>query len=548
MIGKTTLWRHPGHLIWIFAAYIPLLWEMVIPFTGDQKTYISIAMEMRQRGEWLQPFLFGEPNYLKPPLQYWITLLSWETLGFNPFATFLPGVLALVGTAWFLGEIASLLGERRWYVNSGLWFAATLGAMTYGLSAQMDIYVCLFYAASWWAGLKFIDEREDSERKVKWLYIAFMIAGLSSLVKSPLYSAFWVLGYLIYLFFSGEWLLFKNRHLYLAWISGMIAGLLWFFALYLRDGERFWAQYILQEQVNKGSNGGTLANLWVPLLYMAFPLTLLIFTAIRSAWMGRRTAGVLRFVAAWSLPPALFFSIFPYRTSLYLFILVPALAVLVDWGCFRANRTRTFLWLARATGFLMMFGLSLIGFILYRFEYIEAWLFLAFCFTGIVSAGVLWFGYMRLFTLAGLMAVFFFRVGSTELARGDRDGLIAALGKPEPYQGAMLDETRDIWHEVGLLSVSMSSPMKRLFDYDDIVEHLEAGGVLVLSDGQAEKYRVTLDNSFQSRAKSLEWKPWRRFKRRQKIPFREVLIGGKASVPEFDSMVSREYVVVRRRE
>ena len=49
MTGKTTLWRHPGHLIWILAAYVPLLWEMMIPFTGDQKTYIAIAMEMRER-------------------------------------------------------------------------------------------------------------------------------------------------------------------------------------------------------------------------------------------------------------------------------------------------------------------------------------------------------------------------------------------------------------------------------------------------------------------------------------------------------------------
>jgi 4-amino-4-deoxy-L-arabinose transferase-like glycosyltransferase len=546
MIGKTTLWRHPGHLIWILAAYIPLLWEMVIPFTGDQKTYIAIAMEMRQRGEWLQPFLFGEPNYLKPPLQYWITLLSWQGLGFNPFATFFPGVLALVGTSWLLGEIASLLGERRWHVNSGLWYAGTLGAMTYALSAQMDIYVCLFYAASWWAGLKFLDEREDSKRKVRWLYIAFIIAGLSSLVKSPLYSVLWVFGYLIYLFISGEWLLFKNRHLYLGWLAGVVTGLLWYVALYLRDGDRFWAQFVLQEQVNKGSNGGTLANLWVPLLYMAFPLTLLIFTAIRSAWMGRRTASVLRFVTAWCIPPALFFSIFPYRTSLYLFILVPALAVLVDWGCFRANRTRTFLWLARATGFLMCVGLCLVGLVLYRFEFIQAWLFLAFCFTGIASAIVLWYGYMRLFTIVALTAVFFFRVGSTELARGDRDGLIAALGQTAPYQGAMLDEGRDIWHEIGLLSVSVSSPMKRLFGFDDIVEHLESDGVLILSDGQAEKYRVTLDNAFQARGRSLEWKPWKRFKRRQKIPFREVLIGGRASVPEFDSMITREFVVVRR--
>jgi 4-amino-4-deoxy-L-arabinose transferase-like glycosyltransferase len=545
MIGKTTLWRHPGHLIWILAAYIPMLWEMVIPFTGDQKTYIAIAMEMRERGEWLQPLLFGEPNYLKPPFQYWMTLLSWDAFGFNVFATFLPGVLALVGTAWLLNEIASLLGERRWYVNSGLWFAATAGAMTYALSAQMDIYVCLFYAGAWWAGLKFLEETDDAKRQVRWLYAAFAIAGLSSLLKSPLYAAFWVSGYLIYLFISGEWLLFKNKHLYLAWLAGTLVGLLWFIALIVRDGSLFWQQYVLHEQFQKGSNGGTLASLWVPLLYMAFPFTLLLFTAIRSAWMGRRTAGILRFVVAWSLPPALFFSVFPYRTSLYLFILVPALSVLVDWGCFRANQTRTFRWLARATGFVMAIGLSALGFALYRFEFIAPWLFLALAFTGIASAFVLWFGWMRVFTITALFAVLFFRIGSAEVAKSDRAGLIALMGNPAPYVGAMLDEDRDIWNEVGLLSVSIGSPMKRLFDYDDVVEHLDDHGILILSDEQADKYRLTLDHVFAEKNQHLDWKPWKRFKRRQKIPFREVILEGKGSVPEFDALLTREYSVVR---
>ncbi|MBS1962618.1 MAG: glycosyltransferase family 39 protein [Bdellovibrionales bacterium] len=543
MIGKTTLWRHPGHLVWILAAYVPLLGRMMVPFTGDQKTYIAIAMEMRERGEWLQPLLFGEPNYLKPPFQYWMTLLSWKVFGFNVFATFLPGVLALVGTAWLLNEIASLLGERRWYVNSGLWFAATLGGMTYALSAQMDIYVCLFYAGAWWAGLKFLAEPEDDERRVAWLYAAFAIAGLSSLLKSPLYAAFWVVGYLIYILTSGEWLLLKNRHLYFAWLGGIAIGLLWFIALFVRDGNTFWDQYILHEQFQKGANGGTLGDLWIPLLHMTFPFTLLLFTALRSAWMGRRTAGILRFALAWSIPPALFFSVFPYRTGLYLFILVPALSILVDWSCFRANRTRTFTWLARATGFAMAFGLAAAGFALYRFELVPAWLFLAFVFTGVAAAFVLWFGYVRVFTITALAAVLFFRIASTEVAKIDHGPLVDLVGEPAPYTAAMLDENRDIWHEIGMLSISLGSPMRRLFGYDDVVEHLQRNGVLILSDEQTDKYRITLDHAFAEKGEHLDWRTWKRFKRRSRLPIREILLAGRGSVPE--TSFTREFSIVR---
>jgi hypothetical protein len=120
------------------------------------------------------------------------------------------------------------------------------------------------------------------------------------------------------------------------------------------------------------------------------------------------------------------------------------------------------------------------------------------------------------------------------------------MGKPAPYQGAMLDEENDIWHEVGLLSVSLGSPMKRLSDYDDVVEHLENHGLLILSDEQTEKFRITLDHAFEAKGEHLDWKTWKRFKRRQKIPIQEVILEGRASVPNFDALLTREYSVVQK--
>lgn len=545
-MGKITLWRHPGHLVWIVAAYIPFLWDLSIPFTGDQKTYIAIALEMRERGEWLQPYLFGEPNYLKPPFQYWMTLLSWKLFGLNVFATFFPSVLALLGTAWLLNEIASLLGERRWYVNSGLWFASSVGAMTYALSAQMDIYVCLFYAAAWWAGLRFLasDHPVTGARDTRWLYAAFLIAGLSSLVKSPLYAVLWVAGYFIYLLISGEWLLFKNKHVYLSWGAGILAGTLWFVALFLLDRERFWDQYFIREQISKGGNGGTLANLWLPLFYWVAPMTFLLVTALRSAWIGRRTTGILSFAIAWCVPPAAFFSIFPYRTSLYLFILVPALAVVVDWGCFRAHRTRTFRWLARGTGILLAISLAVIGAILFRIEFIPFSFFFALTFIGSAAAVVLWMGWLRIFTLTMLAAILLLRIGSVEIAKTDRASLGEVLGHVEPYQAAMLDESRDIWHEIGLLSTVIESPMRRLSGYDDLIEQLSGGGVVVLSDEQEEKYHLTLGKAFEERGQKLEWKSWKRFKRRKTIPVKDLLVSGSAA-PGFEEALYRNFWIVR---
>ncbi len=548
-MGKI-FWRHPGHLFWIFLAYLPFLGKFGIPLTGDQKTYIAVAMEMRERGEWIKPLLFGEGNYLKPPFQYWMTLLGWQAFGFNLFGTFIPSVIALALTAWFLSEIASSLGERRWYVNSGLWFAATIGAMTYGTTAQMEIYVCLFYTAAWWAAMRYF-RVEMEERKPQWLYLAFAIAGLSALVKSPLYSVLWVLSFCVYGTIAGEWLLLKSKHLYLSLLVGIGVGLIWFLVILSMDGERFWDQYWIHEQLNKGGNGGTLGNLWGPLFYLAFPFTLLAITAARALFLRRRSNSIITFLVAWCLPPAIFFSLYPYRTSVYLFILVPALAILVDWGCFRTNRTRTFLWASRATGILLFAALSIASLALYRAEFIQVWLALALVFTGSAAMIVTWMGWMRMFALCSLTAILFFRIAAVDIVSSDVDRLKTAIDRSQATsEWAMLDEGRNIWHEIGLLSVTLEKPMKRLFDLDDCVGVLNRGGLIILSDEDFDKYHHTLEKYLHDEGYDLLIQPWKRFKRRQRLPIREVLLDGKAAVPDFEEIVTREFQVVsaRRKE
>jgi 4-amino-4-deoxy-L-arabinose transferase-like glycosyltransferase len=83
----------PFAVPFVLGFYLILLWNMSVPMTGDQKVYLSIALEMRERGEWIIPYLFERANFLKPPLQYWTTLLGWKILGFSLFGLSLqPGL------------------------------------------------------------------------------------------------------------------------------------------------------------------------------------------------------------------------------------------------------------------------------------------------------------------------------------------------------------------------------------------------------------------------------------------------------------------------
>jgi 4-amino-4-deoxy-L-arabinose transferase-like glycosyltransferase len=89
-----------------------------------------------------------------------------------------------------------------------------------------------------------------------------VVAGASSLVKSPLYSVFLVLGYWIYFVGSRKHenvkKLPRRVSFYLAHLLGVLVGVSWFFLVWLTDRERFWSQYIVQETFGKrGGNSSS---------------------------------------------------------------------------------------------------------------------------------------------------------------------------------------------------------------------------------------------------------------------------------------------------
>lgn len=541
------LWRHPGHLLWAMLAYLPLLGWMSVPLTGDQKVYLSTSMEMLQRDSWLKPYLFGETSYYKPPLQYWATIVGWKIFGFNLWGSLLPSFAAALLTAWLLGEIAGLLSVRRPFINAGLWFMATLGAITYGTTAQMEIYLCLFFAASWWAGLKFLADSYEV-RKSQWLHLAFILAGLGALVKSPLYSVLWVMGYLSYLVVMGEWDLFRQKRLWLAWLSGAAIGALWYLVILKVDGDRFLSDYLLRETWEKKSgNQGTPLSLWIALAYLCFPFTLMLIPSFRSLRRsGKRARGLLRFVACWAWPPALFFTFYPYRVKTYLFVLAPLMALVLDLGYFRGGRTFSFRVWTRISGAIFGVVLILAGLILFRAGFVPGWVALGFAITGISGWACAEKDWFRGFALAGLAAVFFFRVGAVWIGEKDLAPLREIASAHPGAAMAMIDENKNVWHEVGLLSVALGRQMERLSGEQEAAVFLRKGGLLVLSDEQvaADQARIAEMLRVGGESRRLVAKPWPRFRAKTKFPVKDLILHGRAGVPDFERNAMREFGVL----
>src|SRR5947209_7540736 len=98
-----------------------LLWLLLLPgvllypcrsfdlFEPDESRYAQIPREMLARGEWVVPFLQGEPYLDKPPLFYWLVMGSYRVFGVSAGAARLVPALALHLCMLFV----YLLGRRH---------------------------------------------------------------------------------------------------------------------------------------------------------------------------------------------------------------------------------------------------------------------------------------------------------------------------------------------------------------------------------------------------------------------------------------------------
>ena len=98
--ASSTVMRLPSLLILIvlpaLLLYPTLSFRLLEP---DEGRYAQIPREMLARGDWVVPHLQGEPYLDKPPLLYWLVMLSYSVFGDS---TGVPG-----------GDAAGTVADRR---------------------------------------------------------------------------------------------------------------------------------------------------------------------------------------------------------------------------------------------------------------------------------------------------------------------------------------------------------------------------------------------------------------------------------------------------
>ena len=497
--------------LFIFVFYIVDLWKMSVPLTGDQKTYVSIALEMRERGEWIIPYLNHAPNFLKPPFQYWATLLSWKIFGLSLFGALLPSVLALLGSALLVNRLS---GSKRYI--PGIFFAASLGSMTYGTTSQMEIWIVLFYLWAWYEA--------KQERALR----AFVIVGVMAWIKGPLYPALWVLSFILYLFFK------KRRQDVLSFrfvghlAIGIFVGLLWYALAARSEWNTMMNVFFMRENIGKiQTSQGSPLGLWAEFFYTLFPWFFWLILSLCSKDRVKEFASEKIFWISYALIPAVFFTFFPYRVNTYLYLLTPLAAWMV---CSRELPVTSFSKGVASITSLFFFALS---FLVIRFS-LGGWIGwevgAALIFVLLLWSYAHWKMNPRWIAVTSLLIVSLIRVGAVEIGENDLAGLRSYHNEQPTSPLAYYMDHVDIWHEFGWVSAALGTDIARIEDQGTLRNFIQSGGTVIFQDTQTEL------------AQGLSCSEWPRLRKRLKFPLEKLL---KEGLAWDDPSVLRVYLLCR---
>ena len=152
----------------------------------------ALALMMRQMadsGEWLIPYLAGEPFSDHPPLVIWLGAALYSVTGSLRLGFLLPSLLAALGTLWLVFD----LGRRLWGERAGRLAAiALLCAFQFSLQAhrgQVDATFTFFTTLALYGLLRYL----LLEASPRWLVAAGAAIGFAMLTKGAGYIALLVL-------------------------------------------------------------------------------------------------------------------------------------------------------------------------------------------------------------------------------------------------------------------------------------------------------------------------------------------------------------------
>jgi hypothetical protein len=330
----------------ILVVYCLFVETTMMRTTGDERVYISQALEMSSKGYWFTQILGDQGSYYKGPLHYVLLQIGFIIFGQHSMWSLLyMNIIYLLLSSYLIFSLTKKYYGEKWGIFCGLSLLLSAGLHSHAFSTQMENeVVCLFTIFIYLLDKSGSGSGSGSGKNIFTNILLWTVIGVAGWSKSPVYSALLVFSVLFF------WLLKKeltkrltsiNTYYFLAF--GIFIGCLGFLPAAFLDWDNFYNTYIQREHLtNKGSTGKLVSySLMHFLINIFFPWGLFLILAL-GKWFKELFSSKMKFnfsgvsennllccVIALSFPITVFFSLHPYRMANYLMPLVPAASIVL---------------------------------------------------------------------------------------------------------------------------------------------------------------------------------------------------------------------------
>ena len=310
------------------------------PWPPDEPALALMAKTMADSGEWLIPFLGGEPFAGHPPFAVWLMAAFYDTTGSLRLSFLLPSLLASLGTLWLVYDLARQLWGARTGRLAAMALLCSFQFMLQAHRGQVDAILMFWATLALYGFLQYI-LLENSRR---WLQVAGAAIGMGVLTKGVGYLPALILLPWAWMRHQGWQALPAGRNLRQCWLAGLTALILvlaWALpTLGFVSGaddqalDRFRRELLINLAGGADLLPGASDRAWwyLPLqaLLLWLPLTLLLPWKIR-VWRDRLRARdpVIGLLLGYILLVLAFFSLLPGKHGVQLLIVLPAVALLM---------------------------------------------------------------------------------------------------------------------------------------------------------------------------------------------------------------------------
>jgi 4-amino-4-deoxy-L-arabinose transferase-like glycosyltransferase len=316
------------------------------------ESYFALGSRlMLSQGDWLSPHAPDEPVLNKPPLQYWLTAISYKTFGASYSAARLPSALAALGVLIAVYALGAKLYDRS--AGQLAWGVLATGYLfyTFARTAMSDMLLTLWVTAALLCFILLLTDRLK-ERERLLAICGYACVALGILSKGPV-AVILVAGPLaLELLASRDLSMLKRLRIPLGALIILLISAPYFLLLYLKLGAgplySFFVGENLQRFTGEIYSYATRPVWYLPLALLSdfAPWSLLLPPALYFEWRGRglekQASRARRLMSFWLFFPLLFFSFSHFKLDYYLLPAMPAAAVIV--GRFLAHAAESPRW------------------------------------------------------------------------------------------------------------------------------------------------------------------------------------------------------------